>query len=150
MPAGRAAALEPDAPEEPEEPEEPDEPAEPAVLPDEADGDEPTVPLLLLPEDIEPGAWSLMVLVLTSQHWRAVEPPGLGADCCAFAATTPAKIAAEARRARLRFMRGSHCCRRHHRRRRINVSSSPPFRRSSKKEIEASRALTSSVVPRAA
>lgn len=33
-----------------------DEPAEPAVLPAEPDGVEPTVPLLLLPEDIEPGA----------------------------------------------------------------------------------------------
>ena len=147
MPAGRAAALEPDAPEEPEEP---DEPAEPAVLPDEADGDEPTVPLLLLPEDIEPGAWSLMVLVLTSQHWRAVEPPGLGADCCAFAATTPAKIAAEARRARLRFMRGSHL---------LSPASSPApdqcvFQPTvpaiiEKRDRGKSRA-TSSVVPRAA
>ena len=48
-----------------------DVPAEPAVLPDEPDGDEPTVPVLLLPllpDAIEPGAWSLMVLVLTSQH----------------------------------------------------------------------------------
>src|SRR5262245_6749249 len=103
MPGGRVAALELD---------ELDEPAEPAVLPDEPDGDEPTVPVLLLlpllPDAIEPGAWLLVVLVLTSQHSRAVEPPGVGADCRALAATAPASSAAEARRASVRFMRTSH------------------------------------------
>jgi hypothetical protein len=51
MPGGRVAALVP----EPVELEEL--PAEPAVLPAEPDGVEPTVlPLLALPEAIEPGA----------------------------------------------------------------------------------------------
>jgi hypothetical protein len=50
---------------------EPGEPAEPAVLPADPDCDEPTVPLPLLfalPDAMEPGAWFLMLLVLTSQH----------------------------------------------------------------------------------
>jgi hypothetical protein len=108
MPAGRVAALVPD------ELEPLDEllgaPAEPAVLPAEPDGDAPTVPLLLvppllvLPEAIEPGAWFLILLVLTSQHW-VFDPPGLGVVPWAWAATIPASIAAEASRARLRFMR---------------------------------------------
>jgi hypothetical protein len=58
----------------PDEPEELGaEPAEPDALPAEPDGDaEPTVPLLLplllLPEAIEPGAWFLILLVAMSQH----------------------------------------------------------------------------------
>jgi len=69
MPGGRVAALVPDEPEELGA-----EPAEPDALPAEPDGDAaPTVPLLLvplllLPEAIEPGAWFLMLLVAMSQH----------------------------------------------------------------------------------
>jgi hypothetical protein len=52
MPGGRVAALVPVPVDELEEL-----PAEPAVLPAEPDGVEPTVlPLLALPEAIEPGA----------------------------------------------------------------------------------------------
>jgi hypothetical protein len=52
MPAGRVAALVPEPVDELVEL-----PAEPAVLPAEPDGVEPTVlPLLALPEAIEPGA----------------------------------------------------------------------------------------------